>query len=234
MPLPKIETPRYELTIPSTKKTVTFRPFLVKEEKVLLIAQESGNRNNIVKAMRDIAESCIEDKIDGNKLTVFDLEYIFVKLRTKSVGEVSSVNLTCSECKKPNLVDINLDSIELVEGEKMSNDIKLTEEVGIVLQHPTVKDIIQMDFSGGDYDHMMELIKLTIQSIYDRDGIYSRADATQAEINEFIDSLNRQQLEKIGEYIKSCPRIIKKIGYTCGECGHNNNTEISGLESFFG
>jgi len=234
MPLPKIETPRYELTIPSTKKTVTFRPFLVKEEKILLIAQESGNRNGMVKAMRDIVESCILDKIDGNKLTVFDLEYIFLKLRAKSVGEVTTVKLLCSECSKENLVDINIDNIELLEKPKLENNIKLTDAVGVILQFPTVGDVMRMNFNGSEYDQMVEMIKLTIESIYDRDNIYPRAEANQEEITEFIDSLNHQQLETIGEFIKSCPQVTKTVEYDCQECGHPNKHVISGTESFFG
>jgi ribosomal protein L44E len=237
MPLPKLESPQYELTIPSTKKTVSFRPYLVKEEKVLMIAQETGSRNEISRAMRDIAAACITDKVDVNQLTIFDLEYIFLKLRAKSVGEIIHLKFNCEKCQAENEVEVNIDAVKIVEPpkkKKPSNDIKLTDDVGVILQFPTVQDVIHLNLSGNDYEQTLEILKASIKTIYDGTNAYNRIDANKGELDEFVNSLNRTQIDKIAEYMKSIPRIIKEIKYDCSSCGQESKHKIEGTESFFG
>lgn len=238
MPLPKLDTPKYHLTVPSLQKRVTYRPFLVKEEKVLLMAQESGNRNEMLRAMRDIIGVCFEECVSGvvepDNLTVFDLEFMFLNLRAKSVGETVDVNLICQSCQKANEVKINLDTIGVIEPEtKPDSTVKLTESVGVTLQYPKIRDILMIKLDGDDYDQTIGLIKASIASIYDPKGVYSRTDISDTEMSEFVDSLNHKQISDIAAYIKCCPRVVKTIEYDCGHCGAANSKEVSGAESFF-
>jgi len=230
MPLPVLETPTYNLVVPSTKKKLKYRPFLVKEEKILLIAQESESENQILQAVKDIIESCTFSKIDVNKIPMYDLEYIFLKIRSKSVGEVISFQLKCEECGEYNKVELNLEDVEVqFPDEQIDPNIELTDSVGITLKPINLSDITK---SKGE-DAISEALMSSIDSIYDSDNVYSASTCSKKELETFVDSLTHQHLEKIQKYLLNQPTLKHTIEYTCEKCGHKNSYELSGLQSFF-
>jgi phage FluMu protein Com len=165
MNLPKIETPKYQLTIPSTKKEVSYRPFLVKEEKILLIAQEAGEEADLLMAMKDVVTSCTSGEVNVSELASFDLEYIFLKLRAKSVGEEAELGIKCDECEEVNKVTVNLDTIEVTEGTPLPKKIQLTDTIGIVPQYIKVHDLIKISGKKDKGDILTSSIASSIENI---------------------------------------------------------------------
>jgi len=233
--LPKLETPKYSLTVPSTKKTIDYRPFLVKEEKVLLIAQQSEDEAEIFNAIKDIIESCTFNKIKANDLTNYDIEYIFLKLRSKSVGETSDVNIKCSACDRINPISINLEEIEITyPSKKVDNKIMLTDSIGIIAKPLNNSDISNISKNQDDQGVLLTLtLAASIESIFDDENVYPMSDASQSEVEEFINSLNRSQIEKIEEYISNVPKLQKEIKFTCMHCKEKNALMLEGVQSFF-
>jgi len=233
MNLPKLETPKYQLTVPSTKKQSNFRPFLVKEEKILLIAQETGEEGNMIKAMRDIIISCTFGEIDAKDLTSFDLEYIFLKIRAKSVGEVADIGVKCSECETTHELKIDLDKVSLTKTKSLPKKIELTDTIGIIPQYVKLDDMIEMAGIKDQGLLFTKTIAATVQSIYDDTNVYPLSEASEEDTKEFIDSLNREQMEKIEKVFNTTPKLEEKISFTCSGCTAENNRTLSGIESFF-
>jgi len=233
MNLPKLETPKYQLTVPSTQKEVNFRPFLVKEEKILLIAQESGEESSYIKAMRDIVESCTFGEIKMNDLTSFDLEFIFLKLRAKSVGEDTEIGVKCPKCEEENTIKVNLDDISPTESEPLPSKIKLTDKIGIVPQYIKIDSLIKIADIEDQGDILTQTISATIESIYDESNVYPISEASDEDVKEFIESLNREQLEKIETIADTIPKIEKTISFKCKKCAAENEETIRGIDSFF-
>lgn len=228
MPLPVLEAPTYNLSVPSTKKKLKYRPFLVREEKILMIAQESENETQILQAVKDIITSCTFEKIDVNNIPMYDIEYIFLKIRAKSVGEVVSFQLKCEECGEYNKVEVNLEDVEVQFPQKeIDANIQLNDSIGV-----TLKPLRMSDIKKGD-DQITDAIIATIDTIYDSDNVYSASACSRKEMQEFVDSLSHQHLEKIQEFILNQPTLKHTIEYTCEKCGHKNSYELNGLQSFF-
>lgn len=229
MPLPTLETPKYTLTLPSTKQKIEYRPFLVKEEKVLLLAQQSEDSDTIFRAMIDIVDACTFNKLLIDKLSNVDLEFIFLKLRARSVGETVDLNVFCDKCEEPNQITIDIDDIKVkYSRKKVDPTIQLTEDVGVVCTYPTVKALMRVK-----RDNPSEVISCVIESIYDAENTYNLEDETPEEINKFIDTLNMQQLAKIQEFIQTVPKIQHTVKFECSKCNHKNSKLIQGAESFF-
>jgi len=241
MPLPIIESPKYEVQIPSTGKVISYRPYLVKEEKILMIALESQDAKQALNAIKDVIKTCTFNTIDPEKLTMFDLEYIFLKLRAKSVGETTTIRLKCDECETYTNVDINLDSIPLFwpNGEKTNKTIKLTDKIGVTLQYITLDKMSRFNLNlKNDEDKlkiMTDMISASIESIYDQDSVYAASDSTKEELDKFVDMLNRTQIESIEKFLSGMPRLEKKIEFKCcnDKCNHDNSMTLTGLQSFF-
>ena len=228
MALPKLETAKYSVEIPSTKQTIEFRPFLVKEEKILIQAQESGDTDQIIKALKDIIRVCTFEKVKPNDLTLFDLEYIFLQLRARSVGEEVDFKIKCEECDRQNVVTLDLTEVKIKWPEKkIDNKIKLSDSVGVVLRPIRVKDMNKIE---GD---ITESIIASIESIYDEDNVYPTDEASKKELVAFVDSLSHSHLEVIQEYIENQPKLEHVLKYTCLHCGHKNEYTLSGLADFF-
>ncbi len=230
MPLPVLETPKYSLVVPSTKKKIQYRPFLVKEEKILMIAQEAEDEGQILNAIRDIIVSCTFDKFDPNKNTSYDMEYIFLKLRSKSVGEKIELSIQCNECSTPNNVTVNLNDVQIKYPEKEpSSTIELTKDVGITLKPISMNEAIEVQ-----KDTTLERsIRAVIDTVYDSSNVYQLENFTDQEVVDFIDSFSHSSLEKIEEYILSQPILEHTIKFKCSNCGTENEEVLSGLESFF-
>ena len=235
MALPRIDSPKYELKVPSTGEIVEYRPYLVKEEKILMMAMETKDQQQMIRALRDVIAGCTEGKIQVDNLAMFDLEYVFLKIRGKSVGETSRVGLKCSSCDHKNEVEINLDEVE-VQGEVKKNiSIGLTDKVGVVLRYPTVKGIQkQLGKQGGnDREVTMAAVASSIESIYDDQAVYNTEDEKASDVIDFLDSLTSSQFKKISEYFEDMPRLKHEVKFNCSKCKEENNVTLEGLSNFF-
>lgn len=235
MPLPILESPKYVLTVPSSSQSIEYRPFLVKEEKILLLAQESNSSSEMMSAIKDIIRACTFGVIDPNDLTSFDLEYIFLKLRAKSVGEVSNIKCKCDHCETYNEVSVNIDDIEVTWPKKeVSNKIMLTDNIGVVLRHIRVNDMSSIiSTSEVDMDTITNMLIASIESIFDEGGVYTAAQSSRDELLTFVNSLSRGQLNKIEEYISNSPKLQHNIQFNCMGCKTDNDITLIGTQAFF-
>jgi hypothetical protein len=235
MALPTLNTPKYQLELPSTKEVITYRPFLVKEEKILLIAQETKDPKQMMMAMRDIISACTFEAVKTSAITGFDLEYIFLKLRSKSVGENADIKLQCTKCEEYNPVSINLDQIIVDVPENANAPIMLTDSIGITLKYVTAEKMEKITalIDTNQMAVINELIINSIDTIFDDENVYPAADSTPAELTQFIESLNRQQMEKIENFIANAPKLQHTCEFKCNKCEEDNSINLQGIQSFF-
>tara|TARA_R100000278_G_C5471798_1_gene164754 strand:+ start:960 stop:1673 length:714 start_codon:yes stop_codon:yes gene_type:complete len=236
MALPKLETPTYTTIIPSTGDQVEYRPFLVKEEKILLLAQESKSSSEITRAMKKILHACLFEKVDVGLFKPYDMEYIFLQLRAKSVGETVEVEYKCEHCDHPNQLTINLDDVKIVKPEKeVSNKIKLNDKVGMTLKHINVNDLLSPALQKANIADVgvVESLSLMIETIYDENEVYDVKETSKKELHEFIESLPHTALEKVQEFATAIPKLRYETTFKCVNCGKENNIVIEGLEGFF-
>lgn len=250
MPLPIIATPTYTLDLPSTGKQISFRPFLVKEEKLLLMAAQSDNEAEAteegVKAIKQIILNCCEGLGDINELPLFDLEYIFLQLRARSVGEIVEPLVTCSKCKQPIKLKIDVSKITVTKPKGHKTDIRLTDKVGVKMQYPSF-DIFQRRVSNEDFDveQLFDILIDCIECIYTEEEVHKVSDYTREEISEFLESLSQDQFQKIQDFFDTIPRVEHTVKFTCkykvptGEgttttCGNKGEITLSSINDFFG
>lgn len=232
MALPTIESPKYHLTIPSTGNMVEYRPFLVKEEKILMIAQETNTQAAMTAALKDIVKACTFGAIDLYSLTMYDLEYIFLNLRAKSVGEKSEIQIKCSECDEYVPVEIDLTQVNVSRAnDKKDNTIMITDDVGVVCKAPGLREM-ERAARLKNANLVTEGITSVLESIYDANEVYPVSDSDPKELEAFIDSLNHSQLVKIQKWIEEMPRLEHTIEFTCKN-GHKNERTLTGLSDFF-
>lgn len=228
MALPTISVPTFDVEVYSTKQKVSMRPFLVKEEKILILAAESNQRADMIRAMQQVINSCSDGKIDAENLPFFDIQNIFIRLRSQSIGKDSEFNLICGECghKTPTILD--LDNIELQITPEHKNKIMITEDVGIIMKYPTAEILVNDDLP------VFDLVVSCVDKIFTQEEIHDARDQTTEEIIEFIESLTNEQFEKIVEFFVSAPKIFHNIDYTCPKCQTENTVVVDGVENFFG
>jgi predicted house-cleaning noncanonical NTP pyrophosphatase (MazG superfamily) len=234
MALPKInEQMKYSLIVPSNNKKITFRPFLVKEQKVLLTALEAGNNDNVLRAILDTVEACVYDEENISNLPTYDIEYIFTKIRAKSVGEVSNILINCEECGENNEVSVDLETIKV---DKVDNTkkVKLNDDYTLVLRHPSYENLLLLD---NEEDNLSNIIyNMSISCMYEllsKDEIIKFDDEKQEDIVEFLDGLTTEQFEKVMEFVSQIPSIKSEVSYICKKCSNNNKTTLSGIKDFF-
>lgn len=234
MALPKINhTPKYTFTIPSTKQTARFRPFLVKEQKVLLIAMESQDPGQIISAIADTVSNCAEDPIDMNKLTPFDIEYLFTQIRSKSVGEKSKVNIKCSNCEEFNPVEVNLSEIKVVDNNPKT-DIKISDKITIRMKLPTYYETANTEFkSANTAEALYSGIIMCMDKLLTEEELIDLKGESYQEKEEFLDSLNNAQFTAILEFVNNGPRMEYDVDFTCKSCGTTNHKKLEGLADFF-
>lgn len=235
MPLPKLESPKYEVKLPASGKKVTYRPFLVKEEKILMMAMESQDQNQILSAMKGVISACTFEKVNPDDLTMFELEYLFLKLRSKSVGEISKLKLKCKKCEKPTAVEINLDEVNVPMEDLPEKKIKLTDRIGMVLRWPKVDAVIKLasKSEAEQKESAFDLVVACIESIYDEKKVYPAQDQTDEELVNFIESLNQSQFAKVQEFLQSMPKLSHLVEFECMHCKEKNQLKIEGLQNFF-
>ena len=238
MPLPKIATPRYELELPSTEETITYRPFLVKEEKVLVIALESEDTKQITNAIKTVIQSCIITKgIKVEKLPTFDIEYLFLNIRGKSVGEEIEVNIICPDDKETQVpVTIDLDDIQIQRNDNHSNQIKIDPKIMMEMKYPSLDQFIQNNFDFSDknaMDQSFELIASCIDKIYTEEEVWAAADCSKKEIKEFVESMNSTQFKDIEKFFETMPKLSHSITVTNPNTKVESVVVLEGLSSFF-
>ena len=237
--LPRLNSITYPLTL-TNGKNITFKPFTVEEEKILLTAQESEDQKLILGAVRQIIRNCVLEDIDVLSLPTFDLEYLFLNIRAKSVGEVVDLKLphptgknSAGEvCEHRTDYKLNLDDVKVHKREGVSNNIKLDDKVGVILRYPTLESAF--DTEGGDkFDIFINMIIGCIEKIYDEVNTYLAEDSTKKELEDFVKSMNKKQMEKIAEFFEFMPKLKHVIKFRCQKCGCEDKIELEGLQSFF-
>jgi hypothetical protein len=237
MPLPKISTPTYELVIPSTKKKIKYRPFLVKEEKVLIIAMESENTTTIANAVKEVISNCVLTRgVKVNELATFDIEYLFLNIRGKSVGEEVEVLVTCpddGETKVPTV--ITLDEIEVQFDKDHSRDIKLDDQLSMRLKYPSMDEFVKSNFTLNDIDvdDTFEIVMSCVEQIYNEEESWSTKDCTKKEMKEFIEQLSSKQFKEVEKFFATMPKLSHTINITNPNTGVENEVVLEGLASFF-
>ena len=235
MPLPTLSTPKYQLTIPSTKEKVSYRPFLVKEEKILLQALESGQSNAMLLSMADVIKSCTDGKVDAEKYPLFDLEYIFLHLRMKSVGEVIDLQIPCQnqECGELINTTLDLDKIKIEVPGDDARTIKIDDKLGLTLKYPTIKEAENYDTDNQDSATMLQIITDCIVSIYDEEEVYQAKDHTREELEQFVESIPSGSFNDIVEFFETIPKLSHTLKFKCPKCKHQNEYRLEGLDDFF-
>ena len=238
MPLPKIATPTYEMELPSTGQSVSYRPFLVKEEKVLVIALESEDNKQITSAIRAVLKNCILTKgIKVEALPTFDIEFLFLNIRGKSVGEELEVNIICPDDGETEVpVTINLDDIEIKKDEKHTNKIKLDNTIMMEMKYPSLDQFIKNNFDFNDknaMDQSFDLIAASIDKIYTEDEVWATADCTKKEVKEFLESMNSSQFKEIESFFETMPKLSHTIKVTNPKTKVEGEVVLEGLASFF-
>ena len=237
MPLPKISTPTYELTVPSTGKNIKFRPFLVKEEKILIIAMESQSDQQIAQAVNDVLSNCILTKgVKIDDLSTFDIEYLFLNIRGKSGGETVDVMITCpddNETKVP--VQINLDDIQIVKNDNHQRDISLDDNLTMRMKYPAMGEFIKNNFSVDmKVDDTFDLVCSCIEQVFSEEESWAASDCTKKELHEFLEQLDTSQFKKIEQFFETMPKLSHTLNVTNPNTKVVNKIKLEGLNAFFG
>ena len=232
MALPRIDTPTYQLTLPSTQQKIDFRPFLVREQKIIMMAQESQDEKQMVRAMSDLVTSCTFNKFDVNKLPIFDVEYMFLKIRGKSIGETVELNLMCPDDGETQVpTKINLEEIEVSMTVGHSNMIDITDNIKLQLRYPVYNDATEVN-SLEQSDGVFKLLTRCIDKIIYGDQEYNRVDITDKEIEEFIDQLNTDQFNNIVEFFNTMPKLRHVVQITNPKTKIKSEVVLEGLQNF--
>ena len=240
MPLPKIATPSYELELPSTGKTIQYQPFLVKEEKLLVIALESEDTKQITTAIKAVIKSCIQTKgVKVESLPTFDIEYLFLNIRGKSVGEDIDLKLICPDDNKTEVsVSINLDDIKVEKPEGHSNQIKLDDNLMMELKYPSLNEFIKNNFDPNDstrnpMDQSFDLIGSCVDKIFNQDDVWAADDCSKKEINDFLDSMNSNQFKEVEKFFQTMPKLTHTVKVYNPNTKVESDVVLEGLASFF-
>jgi hypothetical protein len=243
--LPKIDVPIYELNLISSGEKIKYRPFTVKEEKIFLMAQESSDVKTIIEATKQVINNCVLNEIDIDNLPIFDIEFIFLNLRAKSIGEVVNLKYKCNNkildeetkeeksCNAIVDVDLNLNEIIPSKNENHNNKIEITDSMGVVMKYPNIKILEKYD-QKNEAESIIETIINCIYYIYDKENIFYIKDVNREEVVEFIDSMQTKDLQKFKDFFESLPKLQKELSFKCHKCKYEENVLVEGIESFFG
>jgi ribosome-associated translation inhibitor RaiA len=238
MPLPKIATPTYELELPSTGKTIQYRPFLVKEEKLLVLALESESTKEITTAIKNVIKNCIQTRgIKVEQLPTFDIEYLFLNIRGKSVGEEIEVKVACPDDEETYVpVTISIDDINVLKSEEHNNKIQLDSELIMEMKYPSLEQFVKTNFDFSEdniMDQSFELVATCIDKIYNKEDVWASADCTKKEITDFLESMNSSQFKEIEKFFETMPRLSHEVKVTNPNTKVESTVVLEGLASFF-
>ena len=236
MALPKLTTPTYELELPSTDEKVKYRPFLVKEEKILLIAMESGKNEDIIEAVKQIVEECTFNKLNLGTMPMFDVEYIFLQIRSKSVGEVSKLKLLCPDDKKTYAdVEVKLDDVKVQVDEGHTNKIELDNDMGMIMTYPNIDSFKASGVTTISASNMIEVISTCILQIYEQKGekVYEAKDQTKKELGDFIEQLQSKHFKKVQQFFDTMPKLKHTVKVKNPKTKKESEIVLVGLNDFF-
>ena len=237
MALPKLNTPTYELEIPSTDEKLKYRPFLVKEEKILMMALETKDNTQIVNAVKDIVSECTFNKIKISTMPMFDTEYIFLQIRSKSVGEVSKLKLLCPDGDGKTYADVELDlnEVKVQVGDDHTNKIELTDDMGVIMTYPNIDSFADSGIKDINASNMLDVIGSCILQIYEEKGekIYEAKDQTKKELTEFIESMNTKQFQDIQKFFDTMPKLTHTVTVKNPKTKKESQVTLTGLSDFF-
>ena len=233
MALPKIASPTYDLTVPSSKDTLKYRPFLVKEEKLLLLANESGEDTEIMGAVKQIINNCVFEKLEIDDLELFDLEYIFLRIRAKSVGEVVNLKLLCPDDEETYVdVSVNLDDVAVKFHEEHESTIQLDDSISLIMRYPQFS-FAQESTEGSETEYIFKMIKSCIGTIVDGDTIYERADFTDKDLDTFLESLTSEHFQKMQKFFETMPRLQHEVKFKNPNTKKQQKVTLEGMNAFF-
>ena len=237
MALPKLNTPTYELEVPSTDEKIKYRPFLVKEEKILLMAIESAKNEEIVRAVKDIVSECTFNKLDVANMPMFDVEYIFLNIRAKSVGETSKIKVLAPDDKKTYIeTEVNLTEVQVQVDDGHTNKIELTDDMGIIMTYPTIDSFQEAGIQNVKASNMLDIIASCILQIYEKNGekVYQAKDQTKKELTEFIEQLNTKQFKELQKFFDTMPKLKHTVKVKNPKTKKSSEVVLTGLNDFFG
>jgi hypothetical protein len=234
MALPKLDTPVYELEQPSTGETIKYRPFLVKEQKTLMLASESDDDKQVKEALAGIISNCTFSKVDPLKIPIFDVEFLFLRIRGKSVGEKIDLSLLCPDDNETRVnKTINLDEIGVNMKVGHTNEIDITDNIKMVMRYPTLDDMTDVSAETNDVEDMFSMIRRCVHEIHDGEKVYNRVDMSSSELEEFIDSLTGEQFEKLSDFFETMPKVQHSVEVTNPKTKKKGEVVIEGIQSFF-
>ena len=235
MALPRVNTPDYTLELPSTGKTIKYRPFLVKEQKILMMAQDTKDENQLADAMGKLVSSCTYGTLDASTSPLFDIEYVFLKIRSKSVGSKVNLVLICPDDEKTEAkVSLDLDDINVTMTEEHINEVQINDKVKIVFRYPILSDLKGLVANPTDVERVFHVLNKCISEIHFGDDVYQRSDMTEKDIDEFVDQLTTEQFEKMSDFFNSMPRLRHAVKVTNPKTKVKSEVVLEGLESFLG
>ena len=233
MALPKLDTPTFQLELPSNQQVIKYRPFLVKEQKILMMAQDADNKEDTYNMLSDIVDGCTFNSVDIKTMPIFDFEYLFLKIRCKSVGESVELNLLCSDDNKTRVpVTINLAEVDVQVEENHNNVVGVDDNIKIIMRYPTVNDIKSVG-EAETLNNIMKLLKVCIQEVHEGDTIHSMIDVSDEELDDFIDSLSTETFEKIGQFFNTMPKLTHVEEVENPKTKVTSEVVIQGLDNFF-
>ena len=236
MALPKLNTPTYELEVPSTDEKIKYRPFLVKEEKILMIAMESKDNAQIINAVKEIVKSCTFEKVNVSSMPMFDMEYIFLNIRAKSVGEISKIKVLCPDDKTTYAnVELDLTEVQVQVGDDHTNKIELTDDTGMIMTYPTIDSFLDSGIEKIDANNMLDVIGSCVLQIYENKGekVYEAKDQTTKELTEFIEQLNTKQFKDVQNFFDTMPKLKHEIKIKNPKTKKESKIILQGLNDFF-
>lgn len=234
MNLPKLDLPRHKMVLPSTGQELIMRPYLVKEEKILLLALESQDPGQIALAIKGLIEGCVETEFDIEKLPGFDIEKIFLELRSISVGDNIGLNVKCQKCEEHNQMSLNIQDVTMTDYNPDDKVIKLTDSVGVTMNYPNAEALAKIDPEKVDsIEGIMDLLVACVANIFDDENVYPAKEDNIDEIRDFVEGLTTEQFKSIARFFSSMPMLAYDLEFECEHCGHENKIELRGLNSFF-
>jgi hypothetical protein len=242
--LPKIDVPIYETQLISNGKTIRYRPFLVKEQKLFLMAAESEDSKDTIAAIKQVINNCVIDDIDVDNLATFDIEHLFIQLRARSVSEVVDLKFNCNNKIKNekdeehacgNLVKFNLNLLDIQPtlNPDHTNKIEITDKLGVVLKYPTFNTVNKLEIGSNDINQVLEIIINCIDYIYDEEQLYYAKDASKNELTEFVENMKQSDLEKFQKFFDTLPKIKQELNFNCNKCGYTEKIDVEGIQNFF-
>ena len=230
MALPRLETPTYELILPSTNKKIKYRPFLVREYKILLTSIEA-DVNEISRIVTDLVDNCTFNKLDINKLAHFDVEYLFLNIRAKSISETSDIIINCS-CGEKIEHTIDLTKISVEKNKEISNKVMLSDSAGVILRYPKFDEMLDIH-NNVNSEKIVGLITDCIDAVFTKDDYFDSTSYSKQELNDFVNTFTKKQFDKLEEFFRKIPKVVQRIEKNCPTCGTNNVVDLEGIQNFF-